>query len=99
MKTKEAIDTLREEVERLKDWSRMNEGYLSQPTRTDIYRGKLREIITILQQGEKYRQEDLKTIQFYIKYYNIWNILKANTGKETISYMKVLEQKYFPKEA
>jgi len=56
------------------------------------------DIITLLQQGEKHRQQDLKTIQFYIKYYNMWNVLKANTEKETIDYMYKLEQKHFPKE-
>ena len=56
------------------------------------------DIISLLQQGEKYRQQDLKTIQFYIRYYNIWNVLKANTDKKTIDYMERLEQKYFSKE-
>jgi len=60
--------------------------------------GECHKVVNCLRQGDKYRQEDLKTIQFYIKYYNIWKILKANTDKETINYMDKLEQKYSPKE-
>ena len=55
MDTNEAIKTLEEEIERLQDWNRMQEGYLSKPTKTDIYRRNLTNIITLLKQGEVYK--------------------------------------------
>ena len=87
MEVKEAIEYLEEEIERLKDWNRMQEGYLSKPTKTDIYRGKLIQVLTLLQQGEKYRQ--------------MWEeIVKLEYNDEIIvrSDLEEILQKYFPKE-
>ena len=94
MDTKEAIEFLSEEIERLKDWNRMQEGYLSKPTKTDIYRGKLIQVISLLQQGEKYKQ----MWEEFDDEYGVHGFEIEDTYFRIRNLMEKIEQRYFPKE-